>query len=579
MDLIDQEDACVLEQTSTTVIIESGLTARRKRMEIRRFKKVSCSGLSSVQQGTFKRIRPLRTSSICSVCFHSNDKEGDSDIYPDSKALEEQSLPFSSKVVAEFEVPQAFGAGDVMRGGGLVRSKSFPPQCLHTGRCVLHIRKTSRDHVVMNVEGHIATVFAEEQKGSLQEMPLEGSSRKAEVCSDTDPNSMDQMPPVVTGRTVAALNPGSDTTDDGKPGDPVSTDGSVSQSSGLDVHIPDPGNETPSGHVEGSNSKVLTGSSVLEEHRISRRCPVLSGKVLVCGRRREMEDTAVIAPYFSQIHFANGVEGSCDLHFFAVYDGHGGPQASNFCADRLHHALSEELTGSQVLENSGDDSEWKRVMTSCFFKMDREVGGICPNGACDNVDSSATCCMNAIAPENVGTTAVVAVLSPSQITLANCGDSRAVLSRGGIAIPLSKDHKPERADETSRIEAAGGRVIYWDGYRVAGLLALSRALGDRYLKQYVISEPDVLCVPRTNEDECLILASDGLWDVISNETACDVARRCLASPRRRFEHQGSAPGEDTSCAQVAALLVKLAYGRGSRDNISVVVIDLKSRQL
>lgn len=103
--------------------------------------------------------------------------------------------------------------------------------------------------------------------------------------------------------------------------------------------------------------------------------------------------------------------------------------------------------------------------------------------------------------------------------------------------------------------------------------------GDRYLKQYVISEPDVLCLPRTDDDECLILASDGLWDVISNETACDVARRCFASARKRSEHRRSRAGEDTASAAVAALLVKLAYGRGSKDNISVIVIDLKSRHM
>ncbi|MCO5599630.1 hypothetical protein L7F22_053752 [Adiantum nelumboides] len=576
MDLIEEEDACLVEQTSTTVIIQSGLTARRKHMEVRRFKKVSYSGLSSLQQGSFKRSRPLRTSSICSICYHTNDAEVD---FRSSKALDEQSSPFTSKLVAEIKVPHAVGQGDVVKGSGLVRSKSYPPEYLQTGRCVLHVRKASRDGVIMDI-GHVGAVLSKEQRGTLQEMPVELSLPKAALCSRVrDPNSRDEISPLVAGKNFGALNPGSDTTVDGKPEESVSAEGSSSQSTGLDVQMPDPAAENPLGNADGSISNVLTSSSAVVEQHLQRRCPLLCGKVLVCGRRREMEDTAVIAPFFTQIRSANGDEGFCDLHFFAVYDGHGGSQASNFCAYRLHHALSEELTESQVTERSEDDSEWKRVMTSCFLKMDREVGGVCPNGACNNVDSSATCCMNAVAPDNVGTTAVVAVLGPSQIVLANCGDSRAVLSRGGTAIPLSKDHKPERDEETSRIEAAGGRVIYWDGYRVAGLLALSRALGDRYLKQYVISEPDVLCLRRTDDDECLILASDGLWDVISNDAACEVARRCLASARRRFEHRVSPFGEDIACAQVAALLVKLAYGRGSRDNISVVVIDLKSRPL
>lgn len=122
----------------------------------------------------------------------------------------------------------------------------------------------------------------------------------------------------------------------------------------------------------------------------------------------------------------------------ALYDW----QASNFCAGRFHHALAEELASSRLSEGMEDDSEWKKVMASCFLKVDQEVGGVCPNGTCDEAaDNSVTCCVGAVAPENVGTTAVVAIFSPSKIVIANCGDSRAVLSRGGVAIPLTKDHK------------------------------------------------------------------------------------------------------------------------------------------
>nr|GMC59097.1 protein phosphatase 2C 37-like [Ipomoea batatas] len=81
----------------------------------------------------------------------------------------------------------------------------------------------------------------------------------------------------------------------------------------------------------------------------------------------------------------------------------------------------------------------------------------------------------------VGSTAVVAVVTPESIVVSNCGDSRAVLCRNGVAIPLSIDHKPDRPDEVNRIEAAGGRVIYWDGPRVLGVLAMSRAIGMFYI--------------------------------------------------------------------------------------------------
>lgn len=326
------------------------------------------------------------------------------------------------------------------------------------------------------------------------------------------------------------------------------------------------------------------------------KCPPC-GKLLVCGRRREMEDTAAIVPSFAALPCDSiggcrcdtqpGTTPPSDMHFFAVYDGHGGSEASNYCVERLHQALAEELAEDFLRQDApegdhpanGWGSKWEKAMASCFLKMDKEVGGVCPNGGSDDVDSTCTCCRDTIAPENVGTTAVVAVIGPCQIVVANCGDSRAVLSRGKKAIPLSHDHKPQRDDETSRIEAAGGRVIYWDGYRVGGLLALSRAIGDRYLKRYVISEPEVTCMQRTEEDECLILASDGLWDVISNELACEVARKALATARRKYESGTYPPGEDPAAASVAALLVKLAYGKGSKDNISVVVVDLTPRRM
>ena len=75
--------------------------------------------------------------------------------------------------------------------------------------------------------------------------------------------------------------------------------------------------------------------------------------------------------------------------------------------------------------------------------------------------------------------------------VANVGDSRAVLSKGGKAVPMSVDHKPNRLDERRRIENAGGVVVWAGTWRVGGVLAVSRAFGDRMLKQYVVALPDI----------------------------------------------------------------------------------------
>ena len=149
-----------------------------------------------------------------------------------------------------------------------------------------------------------------------------------------------------------------------------------------------------------------------------------------------------------------------------------------------------------------------------------------------------------------------------------------------------------------RVEAAGGRVIFWNGYRVLGVLAMSRAIGDRYLKPYILAEPEITFTPRSSEDECIIMASDGLWDVINNETACDIARGCLFNQEEKLaavtkELAGSGVGiqaltggaeaanrrlgEKLAATRAAELLTKLALARGSGDNISVVVVDLRPR--
>lgn len=108
---------------------------------------------------------------------------------------------------------------------------------------------------------------------------------------------------------------------------------------------------------------------------------------------------------------------------------------------------------------------------------------------------------------------------------------------------------------------------------------MSRAIGDKYLKPYVIATPEVTINARSDEDECLILASDGLWDVLSNEVVCEVARKCLSGRPHRSHSGLQAEGRDNSPSTVAAaLLTNLAIARGSQDNISVVVVDLKRRQ-
>ncbi|KAL0341865.1 UNVERIFIED_CONTAM: protein phosphatase 2C 16 [Sesamum calycinum] len=327
-------------------------------------------------------------------------------------------------------------------------------------------------------------------------------------------------------------------------------------------------------------------------------CLPLWGSVSICGNRPEMEDAVMAAPHFMKIPIKmfigdHGIDGISQKlshltsHFFGVYDGHGGSQVANYCRDRVHLVLVEELENiKDVLVNGRTRDtrqvQWENVFTSCFLKVDEEVGGkvsrVIPEGG--NTHASS-CTSEPVAPETVGSTAVVAVVSSSHIIVANCGDSRAVLYRGKEAIALSVDHKPNREDEYARIEASDGKVIQWNGHRVFGVLAMSRAIGDRYLKPWIIPEPEVMFVPRAREDECLVLASDGLWDVMSNEEVCEVARKRILLWHKKNATNPLADrgqGVDPAAQAAADYLSNLALQKGSKDNISIIVVDLKAQR-
>ncbi|KAL5550052.1 hypothetical protein UlMin_000228 [Ulmus minor] len=114
---------------------------------------------------------------------------------------------------------------------------------------------------------------------------------------------------------------------------------------------------------------------------------------------------------------------------------------------------------------------------------------------------------------DAGSTASTAILVGDRLLVENVGDSKAVICRGGNASAVSRDHKPDQTDERQRIEDAGGFVMWARTWSVGGVLVVSRAFGDRLLKQYVFADPEIQEEKIDNSLEFLILASDGLWDV------------------------------------------------------------------
>ncbi|KAL8101557.1 hypothetical protein AgCh_033454 [Apium graveolens] len=169
----------------------------------------------------------------------------------------------------------------------------------------------------------------------------------------------------------------------------------------------------------------------------------LWGFTSLCGRRAEMEDALATVPRFLKVPIQmligdRALDGmkKClshlTTHFFGVYDGHGGSQVANYCQERFHIALAEELDLLMARLSHGSTNvdcqeQWRQAFFDTFLKVDAEIGG----GA--NVAP--------LAPETVGSTAAVAIVCSSHIIVANCGDSRVVLCRGKEPLALSMDHK------------------------------------------------------------------------------------------------------------------------------------------
>ncbi|KAG2267614.1 hypothetical protein Bca52824_062169 [Brassica carinata] len=151
------------------------------------------------------------------------------------------------------------------------------------------------------------------------------------------------------------------------------------------------------------------------------------GAASVCGRRRDMEDAVAIHPSFvrKQTEFSRA-----KWHYFGVYDGHGCSHVATRCKERLHEIVQEEALSDKT-------EEWKKMMERSFTRMDDEVV------RWGETVTSANCRCELQTPDSeaVGSTAVVSVVTPEKIVVANCGDSRAVLCRNGKPVPLSTDHK------------------------------------------------------------------------------------------------------------------------------------------
>ncbi len=240
------------------------------------------------------------------------------------------------------------------------------------------------------------------------------------------------------------------------------------------------------------------------------------------GRRQSMEDTHAVR--YDEKRDVFGVE---------VYDGHSGSSAARVAVETITRLFLGQKT-------AGNEETWDTL-------------------ACEALRAAYLETDRLILDRGIGSGAAAATLyiTSSDFLAGNVGDCRIVLGAGTGAITLTQDHKPDVPEERARIEARGGIVVTLDVARVQGLLAMSRALGDASLKPFVTAEPRVVEGAFGRENDIAVVACDGLWDVETPEEAIAVARN------------------SKTMQDAADRLCELAVSKGSGDNITVVVIDLK----
>ena len=315
------------------------------------------------------------------------------------------------------------------------------------------------------------------------------------------------------------------------------------------------------------------------------------------GKRQTMEDKHI---HITSIPVNEG--SALDDHsLFAVFDGHGGEFSSCFLEQHFVEVLASrpemkeyaelpatgpmgrtDVNGIQMLRQALHETfkQLDAALTVAQKERNYEIqqGKITPPQPVDESDDEirqpppSKNIFNPASPDFVGersgSTAVTVLITPTHILCANCGDSRAFLRRSGKTLPLSFDHKPSSIIEKARVTKAGGTV---KSKRVDGDLAVSRAFGDfiykgdcerPYNEQKITVEPDILLYPRDiQNDEFIVLACDGIWDVATSNQCSEFVQSLLADGETNF-------------AAICEEAIDICFERGSRDNMTMMLVAL-----
>ena len=249
------------------------------------------------------------------------------------------------------------------------------------------------------------------------------------------------------------------------------------------------------------------------------------------------------------------------IDLFIVCDGHGGSAVSKFIIKELKFILMDNRRKYPLPHNQ---------IIKIFNNIQKQLLEHPQNIA---KECGSTCLV------------VVRYLAAGNkkcIQVINLGDSRLVLCRNGLAMPLTRDHKPYWPYEKHRIDRVNEQwgtkqKIHHDGadWRI-GDLSVSRAFGDLDNTPFVVHKPDIFEYVLSYKDEFLIMACDGVWDVLENHEAVNFVRDCLYDNHTEFydiPHKYPSKGLVRE-SNLALKLATYVIARGSTDNVSIIIIYL-----
>ena len=274
-------------------------------------------------------------------------------------------------------------------------------------------------------------------------------------------------------------------------------------------------NSQPFLSLDSINNKKSGTSSIQNQNTPFKSYSYYEDKNL--KYRQSMEDIGIMIPDLTTDY---------KVSLFGIFDGHGGSDVVKFVKDRLPQLIKNYLIDLCPVETA---------FKNAFEKVDQELRFF---------DS-----------EYIGTTATIVLIKDNKIYCANVGDSKAYIIYDNSYTQISSDHKCTIEDEKIRVESMGGEI---KKNRVMGQLILTRTLGDLYVKQYgVINTPDISVNDIRGNMKYIILASDGIWDVVDLDTLVGMGKA------------GKNVGE--FCEDI----VKLAINKNTKDNVSCIVISFK----